>query len=160
VLLGVSLLDITLSYLLHHEVGINLHVLNELAASNAPLAGDGKDANWRLSVDQGINTRLNVGESESVCGLKVSRLEGGYFEVQEVSYLANWLLVGNRVCGLGFLITGNEVVADERWTESLDHQVVIVQSRDGDSGVDASKRSGDVGGRHLEVKLKSICCLV
>lgn len=43
VLLRVRLLNVVLSDLLHHEVGVNVNLLAELAASHTPLAADGED---------------------------------------------------------------------------------------------------------------------
>lgn len=65
-LLRVRLLDIALGNLLHHEVTINNNILSQLAASDAPLAGDGEDANRGLSVDEGVDTIRDISEGELV----------------------------------------------------------------------------------------------
>ena len=73
-LLRVSLLNIALGNLLHHEVAVNDHVLSELAAADAPLAGDSQDADRRLSVDEGVDAVGDVGEGELVCCLGKSQI--------------------------------------------------------------------------------------
>lgn len=65
-LLRVRLLDVVLSHLLHHEVGVDVNLLAELAASDTPLAADGEDTNGRFGVDEGVDTLRDVGESELV----------------------------------------------------------------------------------------------
>ena len=81
VLLRVRLLDIALCHLLHHEVAVNLDILDELAVGDAPLAGDGQHADGRLCVDEAVDACGSVGESELVgCLGGVSldaRREGG-----------------------------------------------------------------------------------
>lgn len=69
VLLRVGLLNIALSDLLHHEVTVDDNILGQLAACNAPLAGNGQDADGRLCVDKGVDAVGGVGEGELVCGL-------------------------------------------------------------------------------------------
>ena len=51
-LVGMRLLHIRLSHLLHHEIRINVDFLAKLAVRNAPLARDSQDADGRLSVDK------------------------------------------------------------------------------------------------------------
>jgi hypothetical protein len=65
-----SLLHIGLCNLLHHEVGIDVDFLAQLAASNAPLAGDGEHANGWFSINERVNALRDVGERELVCGLE------------------------------------------------------------------------------------------
>ena len=65
-LLRVGLLNIVLSHLLHHEVGVNVNLLAELAASNTPLAADGEDTNGGFGVDEGVDTLGDIGEGELV----------------------------------------------------------------------------------------------
>jgi len=81
VLLRVSLLNIVLSNLLHHEVGVNVNLLAELAASHTPLAADGKDTNGGFGVDEGVDTLGDVGEGEFVgclwwVSIKLKRKKG------------------------------------------------------------------------------------
>ena len=64
------------------------------------------------------------------------------------SYLANGLLVGDGVGSASSLVAGLESVADERWAEGLDHEVVVVESGNNDGGVDTVEGSGDLGSRH------------
>jgi hypothetical protein len=66
------------------------------------------------------------------------------------AYLANGLLVRNSVGRRAGLVSRLELVAYERGAERLDHQVVVVQSRNDDIGIDAVEGGGDVGGRHLD----------
>ena len=66
-----------------------------------------------------------------------------------VSYLANGLLVGDSVGSTCSLVARFESVADERWAEGLDHEVVVVESGNDDGGVDTVEGSGDLGSRHL-----------
>ena len=68
---------------------------------------------------------------------------------ENVIYLANGLAVCDRVRCLCVFVARFEVVADERWAQGLDHQVVVVESCDDDASIDAVDRSGDVRGRHL-----------
>jgi hypothetical protein len=68
-LIRVCLLNVRLSNLLHHKVGIDINFLAQLSTSNAPLSRDGKHADRRLSVDEGVNALGDVGEGELVCGL-------------------------------------------------------------------------------------------
>lgn len=68
-LLGMRLLDVALGDLLHHEVCVNLDFLGELALDDAPLAGDGEDADRGLSVDEAVDAVLGVGEGQGVGGL-------------------------------------------------------------------------------------------
>lgn len=56
VLLRVSLFDIALSHLLHHEVTVDNNILSQLAVCDTPLAGDSQDTDRRLCVDEGIDT--------------------------------------------------------------------------------------------------------
>ena len=63
VLLRVSLLDIALSHLLHHEVAINNNILSQFAVHGTPLAGDSQDTDGGLCVDKGIDTVGGVDES-------------------------------------------------------------------------------------------------
>lgn len=70
VLLRVSLLNIALSNLLHHKVGVDVNLLAELAVGNAPLAADGEDTDWGLSVDKRVDTLGDVGESQLVGSLR------------------------------------------------------------------------------------------
>lgn len=69
VLLWVRLLNIALSNLLHHKVGIDVDFLAELAVGNAPLAADGEDANRGFGVDEGVDALGDVGEGELVGSL-------------------------------------------------------------------------------------------
>jgi hypothetical protein len=69
VLLRVSLLNVALSNLLHHEVGVDVNLFAELAISDAPLAADGEDTDWGLSVDKRVDTLGDVGESQLVGSL-------------------------------------------------------------------------------------------
>lgn len=69
VLLRVSLLNVALSNLLHHKVGVDVNLLAELAVGNAPLAADGEDTDWGLSVDKRVDTLGDVGESQLVGSL-------------------------------------------------------------------------------------------
>jgi hypothetical protein len=71
-------------------------------------------------------------------------------EKRRKAYLANGLLVGDGVCGGRVLVAGFVGVADECWAERLDHQFVVVQGSDDDSGVNAVEGSRDVGGRHFD----------
>jgi len=66
VLLRVGLFNVVLSHLLHHEVGVNVNLLAELAASHTPLAADGEDTNGGFGVDEGVDTLGDVGEGELV----------------------------------------------------------------------------------------------
>jgi hypothetical protein len=71
VLLRVRLLDIPLCHLLHHEVAVNLDILDQQAIGDAPLAGNGQHADGRLGVDEAVDARGRVGECELVgclCG--------------------------------------------------------------------------------------------
>lgn len=63
------LLNIALSDLLHHEVTIDNNILNQLAAINAPLAGNSQDTDGRLCVDERVDAVRDVGEGELVCCL-------------------------------------------------------------------------------------------
>lgn len=65
-LLRVRLLNIVLSHLLHHEVGVNVNLLAELAASHTPLAADGEDTNGGFGVNEGVDTLGDIGEGELV----------------------------------------------------------------------------------------------
>ena len=69
VLLGVRLLNIALGNLLHHEVAVNHNVLDELAARNAPRAGNSQDTDRRLGVDKGVDAVRDIGQGELVGGL-------------------------------------------------------------------------------------------
>lgn len=69
-LLRVSLLNVALSNLLHHKVGVDVNLLTELAVGNAPLAADGEDTDWGLSVDKRVDTLGDVGESQLVGSLR------------------------------------------------------------------------------------------
>jgi hypothetical protein len=94
-LLRVGLLNIALSNLLHHKVGIDVNLLAELAIRNAPLAGDSKDADGRLSVDEGVDALGDVGEGELVSGLRyISMVVWGRREVAGM---------GSRTWPIGFL---------------------------------------------------------
>jgi hypothetical protein len=64
------LLHIRLRNLLHHKVGIDINFLAQRSTSNAPLSGDGKHADRRLSVDKGVDAFGDVGEGQFVCGLQ------------------------------------------------------------------------------------------
>jgi len=66
VLLRVGLLNVVLSNLFHHEVGVNVNLLAELAASHTPLAADGEDTNGGFGVDEGVDALGDVGEGELV----------------------------------------------------------------------------------------------
>jgi len=66
VLLRVGLLNIVLSHLLHHEVGVNVNLLAELATSHTPLAADGEDTNGGFGVNEGVDTLGDIGEGELV----------------------------------------------------------------------------------------------
>lgn len=66
-----------------------------------------------------------------------------------MAYLADGLLVGDGVGGRGVLVAGLESVADERWADSLDHEVVVMESGNDGSGVNTVERSGDLGSRHF-----------
>ena len=65
-LLGVRLLDIPLSHLLHHEVAIDDHILRQHTALHPPLARDGEGADGRLSVDEGVDAVGDVGQRQLV----------------------------------------------------------------------------------------------
>ena len=68
-----------------------------------------------------------------------------------MTYLANGLLIGDRVdCRCG-LVARLEGVADECGAEGFNHKFVVVEGGDDDGGVDAADGSLDVGGRHFEV---------
>ena len=69
-LLRVRLLNVVLSDLLHHEVGIDIDGLGQRAVGDTPLAADGENANRRLSVDERIDTVGHVGQCECVCSLE------------------------------------------------------------------------------------------
>jgi hypothetical protein len=69
VLLRMRLFHISFCHLLHHEIPVNLHVLDQLAVCDAPLARDGQRADGRLGVDQCIDAGGNVGEGQFVCRL-------------------------------------------------------------------------------------------
>ena len=71
-------------------------------------------------------------------------------DVSGGTYLTNWLSIGDRVCGLCCSVAAEEVVGHECRTQSLDHQVVVVQGCDNNSGRCTSERSGDVRSRHVE----------
>jgi hypothetical protein len=66
VLLRVRLLDVPLGHLLHHEVAVNLDVLDQLAIGDAPLAGNGQHADGRLRVDEAVDAGGCVCEGELV----------------------------------------------------------------------------------------------
>jgi hypothetical protein len=68
-LLGMRLLDIRLGHLLHHKVGIDIDFLNQGAAHDAPFARDGQHADRGFGVDERVDARGDVGESELVGGL-------------------------------------------------------------------------------------------
>jgi hypothetical protein len=70
VLLRVRLLDIPLCHLLHHEVAVNLDILDQQAIGDAPLARDRQHADGRLGVDEAVDARGRVGECELVGCLK------------------------------------------------------------------------------------------
>lgn len=93
-LLRMRLLDVTLRNLLHHEVGVDVHFLAQQAVLNTPLAGDGKDANGGLGVDEGVDAGGGVGELEGVCCLKRGELVGGIF-------IGCWEGKGGKVDDLG-----------------------------------------------------------
>jgi hypothetical protein len=46
------LLNIRLGHLLHHEVSIDIHLLNQQAAGNPPLSRNRKHANRGFGVDE------------------------------------------------------------------------------------------------------------
>lgn len=62
VLLRVSLFDIALGHLLHHEVAVDDNILSQLAIRDTPLAGNSQDTDWGLCVDKGIDTVVSVDE--------------------------------------------------------------------------------------------------
>jgi hypothetical protein len=66
VLLGMRLLDVALGHLLHHEVGVDLDLLGELAVDDAPLAGDGQGADGGFGVDEAVDAVGDVGERQGV----------------------------------------------------------------------------------------------
>lgn len=68
------LLDVALGNLLHHEIGINVDFLAQLAVGNTPLAADGQDADGGFGVDEGVDAVRDVGEGEFV-GCLVALLE-------------------------------------------------------------------------------------
>jgi hypothetical protein len=70
------------------------------------------------------------------------------------TYLADGLSISNGVRCLGALVTRFKVVVDKRWTQRLNHQVVVVQGSNDNGGVNAVKRSRDVGSRHFDVLLQ------
>jgi hypothetical protein len=70
-------------------------------------------------------------------------------EREEESYLTNGFPVGDGVDSAGSLVAGFEGVADERWAERLDHEVVVVESGNDDGGIDTVEGSGDLGSRHI-----------
>lgn len=63
---------------------------------------------------------------------------------------------------MGCFVAAYEVVRDQRGTESLDHQVVVVQGCDDSSRRSAGNGSGDVRGRHAEssgVSFRLMLCI-
>jgi hypothetical protein len=70
VLLRVRLFDISLGHLLHHEVPVNLDVLDQLAVCYAPLPRDGEGANGGLGVDECVDAVGDVCEGKLVGGLQ------------------------------------------------------------------------------------------
>jgi hypothetical protein len=61
-LLGVRLLDIPLSHLLHHKVSINDHILRQQTALHPPLSSNSEGADGRLGVDEGVDAVGDVGQ--------------------------------------------------------------------------------------------------
>jgi hypothetical protein len=55
------LLDIRLGHLLHHKVGIDIHLLDQRAARDTPLSRNGQHADRGLSVDKRVYAFGNVG---------------------------------------------------------------------------------------------------
>jgi hypothetical protein len=72
----VRLLDVALGHLLHHEVAVNLDILDQQAIRDAPLARDGQHADGRLGVDEAVDAGGCVGEGELVGCLKERGLAG------------------------------------------------------------------------------------
>jgi hypothetical protein len=64
------LLDIRPGHLLHHKVGIDIHLLNQRASRDTPLSRDSQHTNRRLSVDERVYAFGDVGQSEFVCSLQ------------------------------------------------------------------------------------------
>lgn len=148
-LLRVCLLDIPLGNLLHHEVAIDHHILGQLAAGHAPLARDCQDADGGFGVDERVDAGGDVGEGELVCCLWIVSMLCFDWR-HERSHLANGLLVGYAVGGRRSGIARFEGVADERWAEGLDHELVVVESGNDDGGIGVADGSLNVGGRHFD----------
>lgn len=72
------------------------------------------------------------------------------------THLTNWLAVRDGVGRLGRFITAEEVVRDKSGTECLDHQVVVVQRCDYDGGRGACEGSGDLRGRHFDIRADEV----
>lgn len=143
------LLDVALGHLLGDHVAVNLDVLLQLAVGNPPLAGDLERADGRLRVNERVDTAGDVGEGKLVGGLlNGQRLSRSH--ANTAMYLANGLLVGDVVGGLGGRVARVELVGDEGRAEGLDHEVVVVESVDDLLLADAGGQgSGNAGGGHF-----------
>ena len=74
VLLRVRLLNIALGNLLHHEIGIDINLLAQLAIDDAPLATNRKCADRRFGINKRIDALWHIGDVELVRGLKMNQI--------------------------------------------------------------------------------------